>query len=225
MAKRGSIVDDMRAADPADRADKHKLLPHSHLNIGRDFCLHSGLLEYSAQPLGLFVWPVIQLAEGDVGFGADVNDVAGCGKAADDAARPAQRWALSQDLRQACRSLNAVLQRHHDRLWADHRADGPGRLGHLPGFHPDHNSVYRAHLRGILGRLDGVHHEVALRTVYAQTLLPKGCQVRPARDKEDLFARPCQATSEIASYGSNPNDRDAHDFLSTVKEKVMDGNS
>ena len=154
--------------------------------------------------------PPVPLAELDLGGDARVAHVAGRDDRAHDLAEPAQHALGPEDGRQLVRGGDAVLQRHHERVRAEQRAQRARGLGHLPGLDADQDDVDGPDPREVVVRFRRRDREVALHAVDAQPALADGGEVRPARDERDRLPRLREASAEVRADPARADDRDPH---------------
>ncbi|MEP6689370.1 MAG: hypothetical protein ABJC36_13550, partial [Gemmatimonadales bacterium] len=103
----------------------------------------------------------VELAEGDRRRHAAVPDASRALDERDDTAEPAQHAVAAERRRQRVGRFDAVLQRDHKRVRAEHRAERIGSLRDLPGLHRDQHDVDLAQGCGIVARPDRMNDEVA----------------------------------------------------------------
>ncbi len=198
-------------SDAAQRRDEEKLLPHRHADVrwdGRGDALRT--LEGLVQALDPPAVAAVQLAKGDGRPDASVADVAGLDEGADDPAQPAQYVMLPEDDAQLGRRLDAVLQRHDERVGADHGAHLPGRLGHLPCLDGDEDRVDQADLPRIVRRLHRVDGEVSFDALNMQTVHLHRFEMLSASDKHHVLPRLGEAAAEVSPDGPGAKDCYAH---------------
>src|SRR5215510_904410 len=75
-----------------------------------------------------------------------------------------------QDRRQLRWRFHAVLQGDDTRRWTEKGAHRLCHLGHLPGFHPDQDGIYDAHLCRVVGCLDRLDDEVAQQALHVESV-------------------------------------------------------
>ena len=90
------------------------------------------MIEHFGQRIDARVGVIIQVAETDQGIAAVVPDMAWPGLKGDDRAHAAEHPGWVDDLAELFRRFDAVLQRHHQRVFADHRQHRARRGRNLP---------------------------------------------------------------------------------------------
>ena len=195
---------DRRARDGADAADRHdeqELLPERDFDVGRDLGRDSRAFERRPQPLATIRADTVRRAElpdPDEVHGSHAADRPRRLDERHRAAQAADHALGSENAGQGARRLDAVLERDHERLRAEKRADRARRRLHLPGLHADEHRVDRRHRERIVGRVVAVERDrpLSVRQPEAQPVAAHRLEVR---------ARAKKTTSSPARASLPPN--------------------
>ena len=111
------------------------------------------------------------------------------------------------------RRVDAVLQRHYERVGAEQRPERVGGCRDLPGFHAEQHRIGRTGRRRRIRRLSGRDEHVAEHARDAQPRTAHRGKMLAARNEHDVDAGRSQARAEVAADAAGAEYRNAHGRL------------